>query len=320
MTDSALRRARKALKLTQTALADMVGTTQGTLARWEAGKAPIPDDKAELLTTILGAPIQPTKPRIEPVENEADEGDGSEYFGEVAIHFRSGGRPLVVSINEGARSRIYAQLDSQITSVLGFETTDNRSVYVRLAAISDLHFCSDDTSTVGPEEGSYGAPVRGISSTNELDLTDPEDDDDDPVDALLRRPIDQPAEFWRGIPMLEYDDGQVDVNVKAAVEAALESKFQKTYLLLSQYMFWQVEGSKRRGMRCNDDAELSDSLFALELGNVESDHRLQLVCGEDGGYHHSVIINFAALEYLTVPTHLLDASSDAAQERDALVA
>lgn len=323
MPDSTLRRARKALKLTQANLAGQVGVNQATLARWEAGKAAIPAEKASLLSEMLGVAIGTAESRSAPSATKsphAEDANDHRYFGEVAVHFRSGGRPLMVSIDEAARSRIYAQIESGIMSNLAFETLDNRTVYVRKAAISDLHFSGDAVSAYGPEHERYGEAVRGIASTDERGFADPEtDEDSDPVDAFAGQPLLHPSEFWRAVSRAGFADDDTPADTRAAVESALDSTDSRTYKLLANYLFWQVENAQRRGMPCSDDAELSDALFELNLGSVEDNGLLHLRCGAAGGYHHSVMVNFSALEYLTVPTHMLEDSERAAAVRDGLV-
>lgn len=321
MADSILRRARKAHKLTQAQLAEQVGVNQATLARWETGKAEIPAEKASLLSSILGVPISAAAARSalfspkSPAPDDGREAEDAHYFGEVAVHFRSGGRPLMVSIDEAARSRIYAQFYERSMSTLAFETLDNRTVYVRKSAISDLHFSGDAVGAFGPEHARYGKAVRGIASTDDHKFADPEaDDHDDPVDAFAGRPLGFSSEFWRALSNHPVDGTPADI--RDAVESALDSDDARTYELLANYMFWQVEKSQRRGMPCNDGPDLSDGLFALGLGSVEDDEMLHLCCGSAGGYHHSVMVNFNSLEYLTVPTHMFEDSERAAAVRD----
>lgn len=326
MADSTLRRARKARKFTQVGLAEQVGVNQATLARWESGRSAIPEEKASLLSAILGVPIgiaksrtavKPSNASLDTQERESQ--DDRHYFGEVAIHFRSGGRPLMVSIDEAARSSIYVQFDQRSISSITFETLDNRTVFVRKASISDLHLSSDAVDTFGPEHIRYGVGVSGIASTDERGFADPSGDDDlDPVDALAGHPTRQSSEFWMAIGQGSCDEDTTE-EICVAVEKALASEQAQTYGLLSSYMFWQVEKSERRGMLCGDAPELSDSLLVLELGGAAEDDMLDLRCGSAGGYHHSVLLNFSSLEYLTVPTHMLEASNRSAAARDGLV-
>lgn len=325
MPDSILRRARKALKLTQVQLAEQVGVNQATLARWETGKAAIPDEKASLLSTVLGILISAADPRCALIapklpdhNDEHKANDGHDYFGEVAVHFKSGGRPLMVSVNEVARSRIYAQFDERSMSTLAFETLDNRTVYLRKSAISDLHFSSDAVGAFGPEHSRYGVAVRGIASTDDHRFTDPKADDGcDPVDALAGRTLCLPSEFWRAVSYCDLEHN-MPADIRNQVKRALNSEDSCTYKLLATHMFWQVENAPRRGMPCSDGADLSDVLSILEQGSVEDSEMLHLCCGSAGGYHHSVMVNFSALEYLTVPTHMLEDSNRAAAVRDGL--
>lgn len=327
MQDSMLCRARRANKLTQLQLAEQVGVDQPTLARWKKGAA-IPPEKASLLSAMLGVPIGAASARRVlvpgPSPDPADAQDTDEdhaYFGEVAIHFRSGGRPLMVSIDETARARLYVQFDERCLSAVVFETLDNRTVFVRKAAISDLHLSGDDVSAFGPEHARYGRAVRGMASTDDWAFADPSADggDRDPVDAFAGRPLGWSGAFWRALSADPYD-ARTPADLRDAVASVLASDDARSYALLSTHMFWQVERARRRGMPCSDDAGLSDRLHALDLGIIEDDQMLHLCCGEAGGYHHSVLVAFGTLEYLTEPTHLLEDSTRAAARRDGLEA
>lgn len=52
-----LRAARKAAGLTQTALAEMLGTTQQAVAKWESGKGVPRDETRWRLATALGVGV-----------------------------------------------------------------------------------------------------------------------------------------------------------------------------------------------------------------------------------------------------------------------
>ena len=49
MTNHELKQIRLSMNLTQTALAELLHVTKGTVYRWERGLWPMPEDKAELL-------------------------------------------------------------------------------------------------------------------------------------------------------------------------------------------------------------------------------------------------------------------------------
>jgi hypothetical protein len=68
-------------------------------------------------------------------------------------------------------------------------------------------------------------------------------------------------------------------------------------------------------MFCSEGDALISSVHLLDLGIVIDDELLHLVCGDAGGYHHSVLVNFSALEYLTVPAHLLEGAYRADETR-----
>lgn len=53
MTKNELKQARSALEMTQTELAQEVGVTQNTVARWEMGVRGIPEPAARLIGRLL---------------------------------------------------------------------------------------------------------------------------------------------------------------------------------------------------------------------------------------------------------------------------
>jgi transcriptional regulator with XRE-family HTH domain len=89
--------------MTQASLAKKVGVTQPNYQRWEAGSAPVPDDKLTKLAKVLETTPEALLGRHRPIEArfyDDSAGDHLNYYGEVAIHFCGRGPPLLLSISE----------------------------------------------------------------------------------------------------------------------------------------------------------------------------------------------------------------------------
>ena len=90
-----------------------LGVSQSTYQRWEAGTLQIPEKKLGQIsklfetskTAILGAP-QP----FDLFGIDRSIGDDRTYYGEVAIHFKSGGVPLLLPIAEAVHGNLFESL------------------------------------------------------------------------------------------------------------------------------------------------------------------------------------------------------------------
>src|SRR5687768_10317318 len=108
-----LKQFRVAAGLTQAKVAAAVGVTQPNYQRWEAGSAPIPEAKLHKLAKVLKTDPQTLLGRHAPIEAgfyDDSVGEDLDYYGEVAIHFLGGGAPLLLSISEGAFTRLHRDL------------------------------------------------------------------------------------------------------------------------------------------------------------------------------------------------------------------
>src|SRR5687767_14829199 len=108
-----LKQFRVAAGMTQAAVAAAVGVTQPNYHRWESGSAPIPQGKLKKLAKVLKASPEAILGKHPPIEAgfyDDSVGDDLNYYGEVSIHFLGGGVPLLLSISEGAFSRLHRDL------------------------------------------------------------------------------------------------------------------------------------------------------------------------------------------------------------------
>ena len=153
-----LRHFRVAAGATQTAVAKAVGVTQPTYQRWEAGSVDIPDAKLAKLAKVLKATKEALLGRHPPIEAAFYDDSAPEdlrYYGEIAVHFRGGGRSLLLSISEEARSRLFRNLHL-MSKFVTVKDLGNRTVAIRREAISDLYLSSEAYDDYGPEHHKPG--------------------------------------------------------------------------------------------------------------------------------------------------------------------
>src|SRR5436305_8769424 len=129
-----LKQLRVALGMTQAGVAAAVGVTQPNYHRWESGAAPIPQAKLKKLARVLKTDPQAILGKHAPIEVAL-------YYGEVSIHFLAGGAPLLLSISEGAFTRLHRDLQGDYAFVT-VESLANQTVAIRTKAIADLYFSS----------------------------------------------------------------------------------------------------------------------------------------------------------------------------------
>ena len=62
-----------------------------------------------------------------------------QYYGEIAVHFKGGGEPLVLSISEAARAKAYSELQDK-RQFITLSDLGNRTVAIRREAIAEFYF------------------------------------------------------------------------------------------------------------------------------------------------------------------------------------
>ena len=174
-----LKPLRARIGLTQKDLADRLGTTQQTIARWESGTNPIPTKHLKDLAVLLGCSVS----SLLSVDNtglfkRADSAGATGHedddlpYGSVRLTFddathktvdsNSHDKPSLHSwpISETARSRLIAQLHERSgfggedgsKGWLNFETMDDRFVLVNPACLESIELASDDEEAAPPRE------------------------------------------------------------------------------------------------------------------------------------------------------------------------
>lgn len=302
--------------MTQTKVAQAVGVTQPTYQRWEAGSADIPGAKLRRLAQVFEVGLDALTgrhPAISSALYDDSAPDHLQYYGEVAFHFKGGGESLLLSISEDARRRVFQGLRHDQEFVL---VTDlgNRTVGVRKSAISDAYFSSEAYDDFGPE---HRAP--GYVLATPVQLPDPRDweiieslaFDSDDVDLFA----DADVERIKGAVMItdeQYNQLVADGHIPAdqlEAEKAKNSQFTDGIFDLATKTIYQLSTGEKRKVDVTD-CDLYEAFSDLvEDGGSLFDER-SLIVLQSEGYHRAVCINPDAVDYISIPTHLLEKSYD----------
>lgn len=304
-----LKHFRVATHMTQAKLATALKVTQPTYQRWEAGDVDIPADKLAKLAKLLKATPEALLGRHAPIHAAFYDDSAPEhlqYYGEVAIHFRSGSKPLLLSISEAAHSDLYSDIQGD-TKFLSVKDLGNRTVVIRRDAISDLYFSSEAYDWYGPEHGTYdlATPLQLPDSRDweiieALSLDDPEDLDDFAPEDVKR---------VRECVMItdeQYEKLVADGHIKQEeleAEKAKNEAATSTILELARGVSYQLTaGPFRRVSYLDCDGELYDTYESL-IDEYNDDDTIRLPVE---GYHRTIFINPNALDYISIPTHILE--------------
>ena len=292
--------------LTQTKLAKAVGVSQPNYQRWEAGSTQIPDDKLKKLAKVLKTSVEALLGRHAPIEAvlyNKSVGEELNYYGEVAVHFVGGGRPILLSISDSAYQRLYRDLQEAL-EFLTVESLANQTVIIRTKAIADLYFSSEAYDTYGPEHGDYEDHI-------ELQMPDPRDweivealsfDDPDFVDFAAE-------DVKRVSERIMITDDQYDQLVKEGLirpeerKAAKERDQKETNKIFDLAV--QLKYQFSNGIvRTVNDYETKDLFEAFHLlVDYGEDIGSDLIRMPIAGWHRTAFINKDALDYVMMPTH-----------------
>ena len=203
-------------------------------------------------------------------------GDDRTYYGEVAIHFKSGGAPLLLSITKAVHGNLFSSLQQEEPFVK-VESLDNRMVFVRRDAVSDIFFSSEAYDDYGPEADLY-EEVLGIF---------PDDN------------------FWR---VAEVFDDLSDVEDEFAPDLLADAKSKLTltdeertekFIARACNVTWQM-GSCHREVLAPNCRELFERFGWLEDDPDALENPIFLITE---GYHRTIVINPTALDYICIPAH-----------------
>jgi hypothetical protein len=226
------------------------------------------------------------------------------YYGEVAIHFCGGGEPLLLSISEGAFSRLHRDLQGDAAFVT-VESLANQTVILRTKAVSDLYFSSEAHDDYGPEHGTY---------TNHIRLQIPDARDWEIIECLACDEVGieefDPVDVERVRDKIMITDEQYERLVAdGAIKAEdLERERAKNQVMTDRILSmavrttYQLSTGQRRSMHVYEPESLYDAFYELIDfdGGISADDIIRL---EAIAWHRIIFINKSALDYVVIPTH-----------------
>jgi len=306
MKRSTLKKHRLVAGLTQTEVADALKMSQPNYQRWEAGHAPVPKAKLKKLARILKTTVDELLGKPEPFDLlGVDENvkDARKYYGEVAIHF-SQGAGILLPISEAERVRLHHQIDSG-EGFLNVESLDNRVVFIRSGAITDLYFSSEAYDTFGPEK--YSDCLGVLPDDDYWKIVEH-------IDALEyledEIPAQRIAEVRRELVVNSEDvdrliaEGRIDPKARNAVIEDVATQFEK-YAVRADHVEWQLSSGVRRSEYSEEDKRLYEDFELLEIDPSDVNGMLYLPLS---GYHRSVYIGKSMLDFISLPKHKFNES------------
>ncbi len=288
--------------MTQLEVATAVGVSQPTYQRWESGAIAVPDNKINRLAKALSAPAHQLLGKPEPFDLfgiDRTIPDERTYFGEAAIHFTSGSPPLLLPLSEAERSNLYRALGGD-EAFIEVSSLDNRTVFVRRAAIADLFFSSEAYDDYGPAD--YGDQHLGIHPDDafwkiveHLDCIECLDDefDEKEIDAAMAKASLSESDLDA---LVASGDVQASERDKVRKEA---DEVTDRFLTRARHVEWQFASQQPRHASISESKDIYEN-FSL-LTSFEEDDEFMRISPE--GYHRSILINLAAVDYLSVPSH-----------------
>jgi transcriptional regulator with XRE-family HTH domain len=304
---------------TQTEAAKAAGVTQPTYQRWEAGHVEVPEAALKKLAKLFKATPAELLGRHPPKEAAFYDDKAPldlQYYGEVAVHFKSGSEPLVLSISEAAHAAAYSQLQSN-RQFITFKDLSNRSVAIRREAISEFYFSSEAHDWYGPEE-----EHEHYKLATPIQMPDPRDWEI--VEAFWTDDIGGGGEFGgfagedvkRVESMIMISDEQFDEYVAKGVikpedlatEKAARAADTEDIFALCHTVRIQLTSGKRREIgyvdsnlfECWEQFEDEDYPYS---GREDREGLIRLPVY---GYHHTIFFNPEDIDYVSLPTYKME--------------
>src|SRR5258708_1241185 len=305
---------------TQTEAAKAAGVTQPTYQRWETGKVAIPQSNLAKLAKhfkTTEAELLGTHPPIEAAFYEDNAPEHLQYYGEIAVHFKSGTEPLVLSISEAARSHAYSQLH-QNREFITFKDLGNRSVAIRREAISEFYFSSEAYDWYGPEEEhdnyKLATPIQMPDTRDWAIVEAIWTDAIGAGDYRSNYPKEHVERIEKKIMITEKQwdklvaDGRVKPEELESEKAARAADTEEFFNLAHTGMF-SLSNGKRREIGFAD-CNLFECWERFEdehypYSDRESDWPGLIRLAYEG-YHQTVFLNPEALDYVSFPTHKIE--------------
>lgn len=302
MKMSILKKKRLSVGMTQSEVAKLMGVSQPNYQRWEAGNATIPKVKLKKLANVLKVSVDELLGKPAPFDLlgiSKEIGIERKYYGEVSIHFLKG-KPLLLPITNATYSRLYEDLQTNRTFVT-IDSLDNRKVFIRCAAITDLYFSSDAYGDYGPEEYSDHLGVYPNDNFWMFAEVFEDGDIDDLEEQLGKERID---ELIEQLILSDNDleqlikDGDVLEEEKEAVRADAN---KRTNMIIdrARNTYWQFSSGLLRSSYIYDSGVLYNYFSLLE----DYDDNDQFIYLDDEGYHRTIVIQKSLLDYISIPKH-----------------
>lgn len=302
---------------TQTETALAVGVTQPTYQRWETGKTDLP----KIHLTKLAKHFEATElellgrhpPRVAAFHDRKAPLD-LQYYGECAVHFVGLGEPLVLSISEEAHNQAYRELQSEKRFIV-IKDLGNRTVAIRRKAISELYFSSEAYDDYGPDHDDYklATPIQ-MPDTRDWAVVEALRDGSVACDDYTSDYSKDDVERVRRRIMISDDrfDSLVAEGVikpeDLATEKAERAADTEEIMALAHTVTVQFSTGKRREIGYVDCNlfECIEPLIDIHFpysGNAEP----SMIMLPYEGYHRTAFFNPDALDYISFPTHKIEA-------------
>lgn len=310
-----LKQFRAKAGMTQAKLAKAVGVSQPNYHRWEADKDPVPEAKLKRLARILKTTPEAILGKHPPIEaafydNSAPE--NLQYYGEVAIHFVSGGTPLLLSISEEAFQRLHRDLQGQNTFVT-VESLANQTVAIRTKAISDLYFSSEAYDDFGPEHETdkYDDHVSlQLPDNRDWEIVEClssdfgyEEFDEADVERVKSRIMITDEQYEKLVA-----DGLIKVE-ELEEERKINTAETDRIFQLANNVVYQLSTRERRSVFIEGSDEDVYTAFYPLVDFGDADTADEMILFRNAGYHRTIFINPHALDYVSLPTHKFEAGS-----------
>lgn len=160
-----LRQARERYGLTQSELAERLGTTQQTIARWESGKAEPNLAALRDLAVCLNTTVDRLLGRASVLEDQSTSpfawisGDKSGYWGNIGIRLPHSKFSSWYPITTSTMGRVFGELQSvEENTWVSFQTLNNKMVICRPAQVHAVTFLDEAEDqiendwNVGPDD------------------------------------------------------------------------------------------------------------------------------------------------------------------------
>lgn len=321
-----LKQFRVKASMTQAKLAKAVDVSQPNYHRWEANKDPVPESKLKRLAVVLKTTpeaILGKHPPIEAAFYDDSAPENLQYYGEVAIHFLSGGKPLLLSISEEALQRLYRDLQGQ-NKFVTVQSLSNQTVVIRTKAISDLYFSSEAYDDYGPEHETdkYDDHVSlQLPDNRDWEIVERlssdlgcEDFDEADVQRVQGRILITDEQYKKLVA-----DGRIKAEDLEEERKSNTAETDRIFELANNVIYQLSTGERRSVFIEGRDDDVFEAFYPLvDFGEVHEDD--EMILFKNAGYHRTIFINPLALDYVSLPTHKFDSGSleMAAETLDAL--